>query len=102
MPSNLEAVAQRLILPYQLKKYSVLSFSNSSSTPTMVTLPERIVLRNVYCGVDGTMAVSANGSLLACGRNSYNKLGLSQVKLFPPGQKVGALAQFLSGRTVIQ
>ena len=35
-------------------------------------------MRGCYCGDDGTMLLSDVGTVLACGNNDYNKLGLNQ------------------------
>lgn len=35
------------------------------------------MIRDVFCGVDGTMFLTDVGSVYACGSNSDNKLGLN-------------------------
>ncbi|CAH1787997.1 unnamed protein product [Owenia fusiformis] len=47
-------------------------------TPMEVTLSEPVFVREVRCGIDGTMFLTDVGSVLACGNNEYNKLGLNQ------------------------
>ena len=46
--------------------------------PTEVMLTDNVCVRDVRCGVDGTMLLTDVGSVLACGNNEYNKLGLNQ------------------------
>ena len=46
--------------------------------PVEVVLSEAALVRDVRCGVDGTMLFTEVGSVLACGNNEYNKLGLNQ------------------------
>lgn len=41
-------------------------------------LPEDVVVTNVKCGGDGTLLITDQGAMLACGRNTRNKLGLSE------------------------
>ena len=43
-----------------------------------VTFRDTVFVRNVRCGYDGTMLLTDVGSVLACGNNEYNKLGLNQ------------------------
>ncbi|XP_023209430.1 uncharacterized protein LOC111612447 [Centruroides sculpturatus] len=47
-------------------------------SPTPVQLADDIFVKSVYCGINGTMFVTETGSVLACGRNDYNKLGLNE------------------------
>ena len=60
-------------------------------TPMIVTIPNQMVLRNIRCGGDATMTITSDGILLACGRNSYNKLGLSKNKIISVSMKVSIL-----------
>ncbi|XP_063884250.1 serine/threonine-protein kinase Nek8-like isoform X1 [Scylla paramamosain] len=46
--------------------------------PTEIELPLEVVVTSVRCGGDGTLLVTDQGGLLACGNNTYNKLGLNQ------------------------
>lgn len=46
--------------------------------PTPVLFSDDIIVKNVYCGINGTMFVTETGSVLACGQNDYNKLGLNE------------------------
>ncbi|XP_062601424.1 uncharacterized protein LOC134263131 isoform X2 [Saccostrea cucullata] len=45
--------------------------------PQELTIEEPVVIRDVFCGVDGTMFLTDVGSVFACGSNSENKLGLN-------------------------
>ncbi|KAF2367178.1 Protein kinase domain [Trinorchestia longiramus] len=45
--------------------------------PREVELPEDVVMTNVRCGGDGTILISDQGLMFACGSNTDNKLGLS-------------------------
>lgn len=53
-----------------------------SCSPTQVVLPNDVRIVRSYCGYDGSMFITERGSLLACGMNSYNKLGLNEQKGF--------------------
>ena len=46
--------------------------------PTKVSLTPGLVLRSVKCGNDATAAITTEGQLYVCGRNTYNKLGLDE------------------------
>lgn len=48
-----------------------------SCSPMKVALPRECVVCVLRCGGDGTAVVTTDGSLMACGRNSFNKLGLA-------------------------
>ena len=39
---------------------------------------DSVSVRDVKCGYDGTMLMTDAGSVLACGNNEFNKLGLNQ------------------------
>ena len=43
-----------------------------------VEFTESVCVREVRCGVDGTVLLTEVGSVLACGNNEHNKLGLNQ------------------------
>lgn len=45
--------------------------------PTEVSIHEKALIRDVRCGVDGTMFITDVGSVYACGNNMDNKLGLN-------------------------
>lgn len=45
--------------------------------PTEVSINEKALIRDVRCGVDGTMFITDVGSVYACGNNMDNKLGLN-------------------------
>jgi len=50
-----------------------------SSQPMKVPLPsENVVVRHCRCGYDGSALITDVASVLACGNNEYNKLGLNQ------------------------
>lgn len=49
-----------------------------SCLPRTVPLPEKMIIVDCWCGHDGTMLYSETASLLACGSNEHNKLGLNQ------------------------
>ncbi len=42
-----------------------------------MTLADKVCVRDVRCGRDGTMLLTDVGSVLACGNNEQNKLGLN-------------------------
>ena len=42
-----------------------------------VVLSDSVCVRDVRCGKDGTMLLTDVGSVLACGNNEFNKLGLN-------------------------
>lgn len=46
-------------------------------TPTEVLIDEKVKIRDVRCGVDGTIFITDVGSVWACGNNQDNKLGLN-------------------------
>ncbi len=48
-----------------------------SCQPAQVTLPDKLCVRDVRCGRDGSMLLTDVGSVLACGNNEFNKLGLN-------------------------
>lgn len=48
-----------------------------SCSPMKVTLPSDCVVRTLRCGGDGTAVITSDGTLMTCGRNSFNKLGLA-------------------------
>ncbi|XP_037090867.1 serine/threonine-protein kinase Nek8-like [Pollicipes pollicipes] len=54
-----------------------LGHEEDCSLPQEVTIPEEHVVENVRCGGDGTIFITQQGSLLACGNNERNKLGLN-------------------------
>ncbi|XP_067827514.1 uncharacterized protein [Heptranchias perlo] len=61
-------------------KYGKLGLGNDDDhcSPMEVTFEEQIFIRDVKCGLDGTMFLTDTDSLLACGNNQYNKLGLNE------------------------
>ncbi|XP_037787785.1 serine/threonine-protein kinase Nek9-like [Penaeus monodon] len=46
--------------------------------PTEIEIPEELLVTNVKCGGDGTIFITDQGAMLACGANTRNKLGLSE------------------------
>lgn len=46
-------------------------------SPMKVTLPSDCVVHTLRCGGDGTAVITTDGTLMTCGRNSFNKLGLA-------------------------
>ena len=48
-----------------------------SCEPMQVVFTDSVCVRDVRCGRDGTMLLTDVGSVLACGNNEYNKLGLN-------------------------
>ncbi|XP_066971422.1 serine/threonine-protein kinase Nek8-like isoform X3 [Macrobrachium rosenbergii] len=46
--------------------------------PTEIEIPEDVMVTNVKCGGDGTILITDQGAMLACGRNTRNKLGLNE------------------------
>ena len=54
--------------------YTLLS---CSCEPMQVVLSDSVCVRDVRCGKDGTMLLTDVGSVLACGNNEFNKLGLN-------------------------
>ncbi|XP_063218501.1 serine/threonine-protein kinase Nek8-like [Bacillus rossius redtenbacheri] len=61
-----------------------LGHQDDCCAPAPVGLPGDHVVRTVHCGADATAVVTTEGALLACGRNSCNKLGLHRApRLFP-------------------
>ncbi|XP_078097118.1 serine/threonine-protein kinase Nek8-like [Mustelus asterias] len=61
-------------------KYGKLGLGNDDDhcSPKEVTFEEQIIIRDVKCGLDGTMFLTDADSILACGNNQYNKLGLNE------------------------
>ncbi|XP_070562711.1 serine/threonine-protein kinase Nek8-like [Ptychodera flava] len=55
-----------------------LNSQESRNSPQPVTIPEPYQAKTVHCGVDCSMLVATDGSLLVCGSNRYNKLGLDE------------------------
>ncbi len=56
----------------------IIKFLPFSCQPTEVSFTETVFVRDVRCGRDGTMLMTDVGSVLACGNNEHNKLGLNQ------------------------
>ena len=42
-----------------------------------MTIAESVLIREVFCGHDGTMFLSDEGVIYACGSNAENKLALN-------------------------
>ncbi|XP_069103120.1 uncharacterized protein [Argopecten irradians] len=81
--------------------------------PTEVNIVEPVVVRDVRCGVDGTMFRTDVGGVLACGSNIDNKLGLNHrqgfimamknlfIKTEVEGQKEPTLVRALARHKVL-
>lgn len=54
-----------------------LLFFFSSCQPMKVTIAESALIRDVFCGHDGTMLLTDEGVIYACGSNAENKLALN-------------------------
>ena len=51
----------------------------SSCRPVKVPLPsDNVVVRDCRCGHDGSALITDVASVLACGNNEHNKLGLNE------------------------
>ena len=46
-------------------------------TPHRISIDEPVLIKDVFCGIDGTMFLTDAGGVLACGNNECNKLGLN-------------------------
>ncbi len=55
-----------------------LGSEESYCQPMEVSFDEPVIVKKCYCGQDGTMLLTDVGSVLACGNNEFNKLGLNQ------------------------
>ncbi|XP_065886059.1 serine/threonine-protein kinase Nek8-like, partial [Dysidea avara] len=53
---------------------------DNQCSPQMVEVAVRV--KDVKCGLDGSMFLTSTGTLLACGSNRFNKLGLNQRTTF--------------------
>ncbi|XP_077970155.1 uncharacterized protein LOC120331911 [Styela clava] len=56
--------------------------TNILEEPTEVPIQEGVAIRDIRCGPDGTMFITEVGTLLACGNNKFNKLGLNERRGF--------------------
>ncbi|XP_077421369.1 serine/threonine-protein kinase Nek8 isoform X2 [Vanacampus margaritifer] len=56
-----------------------LGTQDTHNCPQQVCLPAQFEAQRVVCGVDCSMIVSAGNSILACGSNRFNKLGLDKI-----------------------
>ncbi|XP_078620370.1 uncharacterized protein LOC144887197 [Branchiostoma floridae x Branchiostoma japonicum] len=82
-------------------------------SPQEVQISEPVFIREVKCGVDGTMFLTDMGSVLACGNNENNKLGLNHrqgflramknllQKVEVPGRKVPTVVRALTNHRAI-
>ncbi|XP_066264089.1 uncharacterized protein [Branchiostoma lanceolatum] len=82
-------------------------------SPQEVQISEPVFIREVKCGVDGTMFLTDMGSVLACGNNESNKLGLNHrqgflramknllQKVEVPGRKVPTVVRALTNHRAI-
>ncbi|GIY41712.1 hypothetical protein CDAR_428491 [Caerostris darwini] len=55
---------------------------NDCCSPMEILLPKDVHVIKSFCGYDGTMFLTERGTLLACGQNDYNKLGMNEQKGF--------------------
>ncbi|XP_006811323.1 serine/threonine-protein kinase Nek8-like [Saccoglossus kowalevskii] len=53
-----------------------LDTTESHKSPQPVIIPDPYQARSVHCGVDCSIIVTVDGTLLVCGNNRHNKLGL--------------------------
>ena len=59
-------------------RVSLLSVCSYQPMKVELTAGEAVSVRECRCGADGTMLLTEVGSVLACGNNEHNKLGLNQ------------------------
>ncbi|XP_041729154.1 serine/threonine-protein kinase Nek8 [Coregonus clupeaformis] len=52
---------------------------DSHNSPQQVCVPGEFEAHRVLCGVDCSMVISTHNSILACGSNRFNKLGLDKI-----------------------
>ncbi|GBM25473.1 Serine/threonine-protein kinase Nek8 [Araneus ventricosus] len=55
---------------------------NDCCSPMEILLPNDVHVVKSFCGYDGTIFLTERGTLLACGQNDYNKLGMNEQKGF--------------------
>ncbi|KAK7101348.1 hypothetical protein V1264_024139 [Littorina saxatilis] len=68
--------------------------------PVRVGIEEGVVIRDVQCGVDGTMFITDMGGVFACGSNDFNKLGLNNRQGFLMAMKNIFTKTEVEGRNV--
>ncbi|XP_034556633.1 serine/threonine-protein kinase Nek8 isoform X2 [Notolabrus celidotus] len=56
-----------------------LGTQDTHNSPQQVCLPVEFEAQRVVCGVDCSMIISTQHSILACGSNRFNKLGLDKI-----------------------
>ncbi|XP_077397155.1 serine/threonine-protein kinase Nek8 isoform X2 [Festucalex cinctus] len=56
-----------------------LGTQDTHNCPQQVCLPAQFEAQKVMCGVDCSMIISSGNSILACGSNRFNKLGLDKI-----------------------
>ncbi|XP_057684987.1 serine/threonine-protein kinase Nek8 isoform X2 [Corythoichthys intestinalis] len=56
-----------------------LGAQDTHNCPQQVCLPLKFEPQRVLCGVDCSMIISAGNSIVACGSNRFNKLGLDKI-----------------------
>jgi len=61
-----------------------------------MTLPSDYVVCTLHCGGDGTAVITTDRVMMACGRNTFNKLGLADTDrgFFPFNLKVSFIVSF--------
>ncbi|XP_059186446.1 serine/threonine-protein kinase Nek8 [Centropristis striata] len=67
-----------------------LGTQDTHNSPQQVCLPVEFEAQRVMCGVDCSMIVSTQYSIMACGSNRFNKLGLDKIT---PGDEPNPLNQ---------
>ncbi|KAM4565740.1 serine/threonine-protein kinase Nek8 [Odontesthes bonariensis] len=56
-----------------------LGTQDTHNCPQQVCLPVEFEAQKVVCGIDCTMIIGTQGSIVACGSNRFNKLGLDKI-----------------------
>ncbi|GIX96760.1 hypothetical protein CEXT_446221 [Caerostris extrusa] len=66
----------------KLLSVDISDVENDCCSPMEILLPKDVHVIKSFCGYDGTMFLTERGTLLACGQNDYNKLGMNEQKGF--------------------
>ncbi|XP_072248299.1 serine/threonine-protein kinase Nek8 isoform X2 [Leuresthes tenuis] len=56
-----------------------LGTQDTHNCPQQVCLPVEFEAQKVVCGIDCSMIISTQGSIVACGSNRFNKIGLDKI-----------------------
>ncbi|KAM9733139.1 serine/threonine-protein kinase Nek8 [Menidia menidia] len=67
-----------------------LGSQDTHNCPQQVCLPVEFEAQKVVCGIDCSMIISTQGSIVACGSNRFNKLGLDKIA---PGEELNPVNQ---------